>query len=83
MGGVGIDPMKPGGIRRVVIPPALAYQGLMSLKEECGTKGTFGPVPPVQEAFEEFQRFKNIYCNPNRAYQPDVVVDIKLYGKRS
>ena len=82
LGGRGIDPMRPGGIRRVVIPPALAYQGLASLSQECGAKGTNGPVPPVQEAFEEFQRFKNIYCNPNRAYQPDVVMDIKLYGKR-
>lgn len=83
LGGIGMDPMRPGGIRRVVIPPALAYQGLASLNQECGAKGTNGPVPPVPEAFEEFQRFKNIYCNPNRAYQPDVVMDIKLYGKRT
>ena len=78
-----MDPMRPGGIRRVVLPPAVAYQGLASLNQECGAKGTNGPVPPIQKAFEEFQRFKNIYCNPNRAYQPDVVMDIKLYGKRT
>jgi hypothetical protein len=30
----------------------------------------------------EFQRFKNIYCNPDRVYQPDLVMDVKLYGKR-
>ena len=30
-----------------------------------------------------FQRFKNIYCNANRPYQPDLVLDVKLFGKRS
>jgi hypothetical protein len=75
--------MQPGGIRRVIIPPALAYNKLAILSEDCGQKGTSGPVPPPQEAFEEFQRFKNLYCNPNRAYQPNVVLDIKLYGKRT
>ena len=83
IGGEGIAPMQPGGIRRVIIPPALAYNKLTTLSEECGQKGTSGPVPPLSEAFEEFQRFKNIYCNPNRPYQPDVVLDIKLYGKRT
>jgi len=82
-GGEGITPMQPGGIRRVIIPPALAYNKLAILSEDCGQKGTSGPVPPPQEAFEEFQRFKNLYCNPNRAYQPNVVLDIKLYGKRT
>lgn len=83
VGGEGITPMQPGGIRRVIIPPNLAYEKLAVLSEDCGQKGTNGPVPPLPDAFEEFQRFKNLYCNPNRAYQPDVVIDIKLYGKRS
>lgn len=83
LGSDGMPPMRPGGIRRVVIPPALAYQELMKTSQDCGMKGNNGPVPPSSDAFEEFQRFKNIYCNPNRAYQPDVVLDIKLYGKRS
>lgn len=74
-----IPPMRPGGIRRVIIPAKLAYN---SLGANTSCQGV-GPIPPVPEAFEEFQRFKNIYCNPNRAYQPDIVVDIKLYGKRS
>jgi hypothetical protein len=74
-----IPPMRPGGIRRVVIPAKLAYS---SLGANTSCQGV-GPIPPVPEAFEEFQRFKNIYCNPNRAYQPDIVMDIKLYGKRS
>ncbi len=76
-----IPPMKPGGIRRIIVPPNLAYQSLARVSEGCGSN--LGPVPPPNEAFEEFQRFKNIYCNPNRVYQPDVVMDIKLYGKRT
>mmetsp|Transcript_6278 Transcript_6278/g.9119 ORF Transcript_6278/g.9119 Transcript_6278/m.9119 type:complete len:208 (+) Transcript_6278:121-744(+) len=76
-----ITAMRPGGIRRVIIPSKLAYYSLTALGgDNC--KGV-GPIPPVPEAFEEFQRFKNIYCNPNRAYQPDVVMDVKLYGRRS
>lgn len=82
VGSEGMSPMEPGGIRRVIIPQALAYEKLKNGNEDCGKRGTFGPVPPSQEAFEEFQRFKNIYCNPDRQYQPDVVIDIKLYGKR-
>ena len=83
IGGEGMPPMQPGGIRRVIIPSALAYDKLANLSEDCGQRGTFGPVPPPKEAFEEFQRFKNIYCNPSRQYSPDVVLDIKLYGKRT
>ena len=82
VGNDDIPPMKPGGIRRVIIPPSLAYQTLGSANENCDVN-SLGPVPPPPEAFEEFQRFKNIYCNPSRVYQPDVVMDIKLYGKRS
>ncbi len=83
LGSEGMPPMQPGGIRRAVIPPALAYEQLMSISQDCGQNGKNGPVPPPSEAFEEFQRFKNIYCNPNRAYQPDVVIDVKLYGRRT
>ena len=52
-------------------------------EEECeGGKG-LGPIPPNSaESIGEFQRFKNIYCNPDRQYQPDLVMDVKLYGKR-
>jgi hypothetical protein len=41
-----------------------------------------GPIPPASQAMGEYQRFKNIYCNPDRVYQPDLVMDVKLYGKR-
>ena len=50
--------------------------------EECESGKGLGPIPPVPDAVGEFQRFKNIYCNPDRQYQPDLVLDVKLYGKR-
>lgn len=87
VGADGIPPMLPGGIRRVIIPQALGYDKLAasvgSAKELCVQDGRPGPIPPPNQAFEEYQRFKNIYCNPNRQYQPDIVMDIKLYGARS
>jgi hypothetical protein len=86
-GGDGVPPMLPGGVRRVIIPSALGYESLakpipgMQFQNCQEGKGP-GPIPPLPEAFEEFQRFKNIYCNANRPYQPDLVMDIKLYGQR-
>ena len=50
--------------------------------DECENGKGLGPIPPASEAIGEFQRFKNIYCNPDRVYQPDLVMDVKLYGKR-
>eukprot|EP00980_Cylindrotheca_fusiformis_P003435 scaffold770_cov109-Cylindrotheca_fusiformis.AAC.2 len=82
--GEDVTPMLPGGIRRVVIPQNLGYQKLASnTKTLCVQDGQPGPIPPPNTAFEEYQRFKNIYCNPERQYQPDIVIDIKLYGPRS
>ncbi|KAL7551132.1 hypothetical protein ACHAWF_014331, partial [Thalassiosira exigua] len=75
--------MKPGGVRRAIIPAKLAYQAATAdAREECVSGKGLGPVPPASEAVGEFQRFKNIYCNPDRVYQPDLVMDVKLYGKR-
>ena len=51
-------------------------------EEECQDKKGLGPIPPPSSALGEFQRFKNIYCNPDRQYQPDLVLDVQLYGKR-
>lgn len=81
--------MSPGGIRRIIIPEALGYRAKtknssdqMGIVEECVEGRGLGPIPPPKEALGEFQRFKNIYCNPDRMYQPDLVMDVKLYGKR-
>jgi FKBP-type peptidyl-prolyl cis-trans isomerase len=79
-----MEPMLPGGIRRLIIPSSLGYTRLAeNAKERCVQSGSPGPIPPPNVAFEEYQRFKNIYCNPNRQYQPDLVLDVKLYGARS
>ena len=96
-GGEGVPPMLPGGIRRVIIPSNpksnLAYSDLATPNknnlqvQDCSTGR--GPIPPNAPTSSkdmgagEFQRFKNIYCNANRPYQPDLVLDIKLFGKRS
>lgn len=75
--------MLPGGIRRVVIPQSMGYGKLAeNSKVLCVQDGQPGPIPPPNTAFEEYQRFKNIYCNSERQYQPDIVLDIKLYGSR-
>lgn len=88
-GGEGIEPMRPGGIRRVIIPAKLGYESLAQplaglQYQDCQEGRGVGPIPPVEAGTtgEYYQRFKNIYCNANRPYQPDLVMDIKLYGKR-
>ena len=85
LGNNEIPPMLPGGIRRVIIPESLGYKILATKpKTLCVQDGKPGPIPPPNNgAFEEYQRFKNIYCNPDRQYQPDIVMDIKLYGPRT
>lgn len=83
LGGDGVPPMLPGGIRRLIIPSDLGYTALAKDTFQCKEGGNLGPLPPASTAFGEYQRFKNIYCNPNRAYQPDIVMDIKLYGRRA
>jgi hypothetical protein len=85
LGDSTMAPMLPGGIRRVVIPQDMGFLKLAQAggRELCVQDGRPGPIPPPNPAFEEYQRFKNIYCNPNRQYQPDLVMDIKLYGARS
>ena len=66
IGGDGVPPMLPGGVRRVIIPSSLGYEALakpipgMQFQDCQEGKGP-GPIPPVPEAFEEYQRFKNIY----------------------
>jgi FKBP-type peptidyl-prolyl cis-trans isomerase len=82
--GNSLPPMLPGGIRRLVIPQSLGYLKLADKpKTLCVQDGQPGPIPPPSLAFEEYQRFKNIYCNSDRQYQPDLVMDVKLYGPRT
>jgi len=92
LGGQGIPPMLPGGIRRLIIKPELAYADKAipaknSLQVQDCSVGR-GPVPPNAPERSgdmgagEYQRFKNIYCNQNRPYQPDLVLDIQLFGRK-
>ena len=93
LGGEGIPPMLPGGVRRVIVPSEYAYIDLARPNknnlqvQDCSTGR--GPIPPQVPGKSgdmgagEYQRFKNIYCNANRPYQPDLVLDIKLFGKRT
>ena len=85
----GVPPMLPGGVRRVIIPSSLGYEALAKpipgmQFQNCQEGRGPGPIPPELTGAGEgaYQRFKNIYCNANRPYQPDLVLDIKLYGKR-
>jgi FKBP-type peptidyl-prolyl cis-trans isomerase len=79
----GIPPMLPGGIRRVVIPSTLGFQALAlpNAKCEAGKTGSIGPIPPMDD-LSAYQRWVQFYCNPRIPYQPDLVLDVKLYGKR-
>ena len=92
LGGDGVPPMLPGGVRRLIVPAELAYidkakPAKNSLQVQDCEKGR-GPVPPNMPERSgdmgagEYQRFKNIYCNPNRPYQPDLVLDVRLFGRK-
>ena len=83
--------MLPGGVL-AIIPSSLAYADLAkpnknSLQVQDRSIGR-GPIPAKEVKDGDmgegaFQRFKNIYCNANKPYQPDLVLDVKLFGKRS
>ncbi|CAB9530891.1 Peptidyl-prolyl cis-trans isomerase [Seminavis robusta] len=79
----GIPPMLPGGIRRVIIPSTLGYESLAAPNSKCeaGKEGSIGPIPPKDE-MGFYNRWLQLYCNPRIPYQPDLVFDIKLYGRR-
>jgi len=76
-----IPPMLPGGIRRVIVPSALGYASLAVANSKCIEGGAVGPIPP-KDADGAYQRWVQFYCNPRIPYQPDLVLDVKLYGKR-
>ena len=81
-----IPAMLPGGIRRVIVPASLGYDQLRTAKSNkvcvSGVEGSIGPIPPREQDYEAYQRWYSFYCNPRIPYQPDLVLDIKLYGKR-
>ncbi|KAL3909542.1 MAG: hypothetical protein SGILL_008046 [Bacillariaceae sp.] len=81
----GIPPMLPGGIRRVIVPADYGFVALKNAKSnavcEAGQPGSIGPIPP-KDSSGAYQRWYQFYCNPRIPYQPDLVLDIKLYGKR-
>lgn len=89
----GIPPMRPGGIRRVIVPSALGFDALIrqsgtlsptSKNQRClpGAEGSIGPIPPKDAPDGAYQRWYQFYCNPRIPYQPDLVLDIKLYRTR-
>jgi len=81
-----IPAMLPGGIRRVIVPASLGYDQLRTAKSNkvcvSGVEGSINPIPPKDQDYEAYQRWYSFYCNPRIPYQPDLVLDIKLYGKR-
>lgn len=79
-----IPPMLPGGVRRVVIPAKLGYESILSESNpKCLEGQDIGPIPPKNNSDGGYQRWYQFYCNPRIPYQPDIVMDIKLYGKRT
>lgn len=101
----GIPPMRPGGIRRVIVPNNMGYNSLIgrddannvilgsdqsnlspaAKNQRClaGAENSLGPIPPKEAPDGAYQRWYQFYCNPRIPYQPDLVLDIKLYGKRA
>jgi len=65
----GVSTMRPGGIRRLIIPNALGY-----------TDNEKVPIPP---SFDGLQRFRIIYWNENRKAKPDLIFDVKLFSSKS
>lgn len=65
--------MRGGGVRRVYVPAKLGYTSVGREAQQ--------PIPPPNPSFAEYQRWKNLYANPNRPYQPDLVLDVKLFGR--
>jgi len=83
LGTEDIPPMRPGGIRRVIVPAKYGYDALATRTNACveGAPGSVGPIPPKDD-LGAYQRWVQFYCNPRIPYQPDLVLDVKLYGKR-
>ena len=83
LGSEDIPPMLPGGIRRVIVPNELGYSSILQNPnpKTCVEGSAIGPIPP-KNSDGGYQRWYQFYCNPRIPYQPDIVLDLKLYGKR-
>ncbi|CAN8071289.1 unnamed protein product [Agarophyton chilense] len=64
----GVLGMRVGGKRRLLIPSTIGYRNANDR--------------PLPKGFAEFQRFKNIYLNPDRVYKPDIVIDVTVLRVR-
>lgn len=81
--GGDVPPMLPGGIRRVIVPAELGYASILKESNpKCVEGKDVGPIPPKNGSDGAYQRWYQFYCNPRIPYQPDLVLDIKLYGRR-
>jgi len=83
LGSEGMLPLLPGGVRRVIVPQARGY-GVKLASWETAVREV-GPIPPEfvwtdpqGDKVNSYARFKNIYLNPNRIDQPDLLLDVKL-----
>ena len=81
LGSEGMLPLLPGGVRRVIVPQARGY-GVKLASWETAVREV-GPIPPEfvwtdpqGDKVNSYARFKNIYLNPNRIDQPDLLLDV-------
>lgn len=82
-GGEGVPPLLPGGARRVMVPQERGYGSRQ--RGWTTSVRTLGPVPPdfdwadsKGDLVNANTRFQDIYLNPNRIDQPDLIIDVKL-----
>ena len=81
MGGDGVPPMLPGGIRRVIVSGSAETNSEGAARQKLGYDVNVcaegrgpGPVPRG----EVYNKFKNTFCNPTRPDSPELVLDVKL-----
>jgi len=63
--------------------PADSSQAAKNQRCLAGNENSLGPIPPKEAPDGAYQRWYQFYCNPRIPYQPDLVLDIKLYGART
>jgi hypothetical protein len=94
LGGGGVPPMRPGGIRRVMVPQILGYGNKKGFFSD-GTPTVLNakqPIPPKNfewvdpfggDRVNSYLRFKDIYMNEMRLDEPDLILDIILQTGRT